>query len=95
MIALLCAAFATYRLAILLAEEEGPFEIAQQWRNLRTADDWIGRGLRCPACLSFWIAMPMTAAAVWVDAWLFAPAWPLYWLAVAGAACWLWRLEPR
>lgn len=94
MIALICAALATYRLAVLLAEEEGPFSIAQTLRSLHTADDWIGRGIRCPACVGFWVALPMTAAALVLDADLWAPLWPLYWLAVAGLARWLWRMEP-
>ena len=94
MIALVLAAFATYRVAVLFAEEEGPFELATRWRNLHTADDWIGRGLRCPACLSFWLALPATLAALLVDATLPLALWPLYWLAVAGAARWLWKVEP-
>ena len=94
MIALIAAAFATYRLAVLLAEEEGPFALAQSLRNLHTKDDWIGRGLRCPACVGFWAALPLTSAALVADSTLLAPLWPLYWLAVAGLARWLGRLEP-
>lgn len=94
MLALICAAFATYRLAILIAEEEGPWELATRLRNLHTAGDWIGRGMRCPACVSFWLALPITVLALLVDATLWAALWPLYWLAVAGAARWLWRMEP-
>ena len=92
MIALLCAAFATYRLAILVAEEEGPWALAQKFRNTHQADDWVGRGIRCPACVGFWLALPLTVFALLftsLDVW----AWPLYWLAVAGAARWLWRVE--
>lgn len=94
MIALICASFATYRLAVLLAEEEGPGEAATWLRNRHTADDWIGRGLRCPACVGFWAALPLTLAALAADSTLWAPLWPLYWLAVAGLARWLWRMEP-
>lgn len=93
MLALIVAAFATYRLAILMVDEEGPFELATRLRNLRTADDWIGRGLRCPACIGFWVALPMTVAALWADSTLYVPLWPLYWLAVAGLARWLWKVE--
>ena len=93
MLALLAAALATYRVAILIAEEEGPFQIAQTLRNLYQRDDWIGRGIRCPACVGFWAALPATAAAIVADSTLPAVLWPLYWLAVAGLARWLWRLE--
>ena len=79
MISLVLATFATYRLALMLATEEGPFEMCTRIRNLHTQDDWIGRGLRCPLCVGFWIAL--------VLAWVVAPAgaaW-LYWLGIAGA----------
>ena len=79
MISFIVATFATYRLAHMLAFEEGPFEVCTRIRNLHTQDDWIGRGLRCPLCLGFWVAL--------VLAWIVAPAdaaW-LWWLGIAGA----------
>lgn len=93
MISLICAAYATYRLAVLLAEEEGPGEAAAWLRNRHLADDWIGRGLRCPSCISFWIALPMALAALSIESTLPMALWPLYWMAVAGAARWLWKRE--
>lgn len=80
------AVFAVYRLALLLAEEEGPFELAARWRSLFPDDDWVGRGVRCPLCISFWLALPaglVLCLVGAVDGWL----WPLAWLGVAGAAC--------
>lgn len=93
MLALLLAAFAASRVAVLLATEEGPWEVATWWRNRHTADDWIGRGLRCPACLSFWLALPAALVALLVDPALPLAGWPLAWLGVAGAARWLWKVE--
>lgn len=54
---LIVAALATYRIARLVAQEEGPFELAQKLRNVADPDQatWIGRGLQCPWCISFWI----------------------------------------
>lgn len=48
---------ATYRVVRLIAIEEGPFRLAQRLRNVADPDQktWIGRGLACPWCLSFWI----------------------------------------
>lgn len=80
MIVLLLAIFAVYRLALLISTEEGPFELATKVRNLRTQNDWIGRGIRCPLCVGFWLAL--------VAAVLIAPDWVTaiwYWLGIAGA----------
>lgn len=83
----LFAIFAVYRVAHLLATEEGPFEICTRWRNLWIKDDWIGRGMRCPLCIGFWLA--------WVAAVMIAPDWHSlfwYWLGIAGAQLFLYRL---
>lgn len=80
MIPLLLAVLATYRVARMLATEEGPALLCIKFRNLYQAEDWIGRGIRCPLCLGFWVALPL--------AWWVAPSLadvPLWWLGVAGA----------
>lgn len=82
---ILLAILAAWRIAHLFAEETGPFAIGIRWRNLHTADDWVGEGMRCVLCLSFWAALPLS---VWLcvagglDPWL----WPLWWLGIAGGA---------
>lgn len=50
-------ALATYRAARLIAIEEGPFRLAQRLRNIVDPDQktWVGRGMACMWCLSFWI----------------------------------------
>lgn len=55
----LLAILATYRLAHMVAYEDGPFDILlslRTWVALRSADTWIDRGLNCPLCSSFWLA---------------------------------------
>lgn len=54
-------ALATYRLTRLIAVEEGPFGLALKLRGALDPDGrtWIGRGMACPWCISFWIA-PVT-----------------------------------
>jgi hypothetical protein len=77
---LILAILATYRIARLAAIEEGPFAIGEWVRNRWTQDDWIGRGLRCPLCIGFWVALPAALA--------IAPGWTVlgwYWLGIAGA----------
>ena len=93
MILLMLATLATYRLAALLAEEEGPFALAARWRSRFLVDDWLGRGVRCVGCVGFWLALPLSLAALVLDPALDPWAWPLVWLGVAGAARWLWRIE--
>jgi hypothetical protein len=79
------AALAVYRLAWLVAMDEGPFSL---FATLRARVDplqrtWLGRGLNCPVCVSFWLALALS--------WLGGPLWWLWWLALAGAALYLVR----
>lgn len=64
---MLCS-LATYRVVRLIAIEEGPFGLAQKLRNTADPDQrtWVGRGLACPWCISFWIA-PLTLYAARSD----------------------------
>lgn len=50
-------ALATYRLVRLITIEEGPFRSALWLRGAIDPDQktWIGRGLACPWCISFWL----------------------------------------
>lgn len=58
-------ALATYRLTRLIAMEEGPLGLAQKLRNVADPDQrsWIGRGLACPWCISFWLGPLVVYAA--------------------------------
>lgn len=56
LITFILAVFATYRVARMVALEEGPGAIFEDMRNFYLTDDWIGRGIRCPLCLGFWFA---------------------------------------
>lgn len=53
-------ALAAYRLAHLVTQERGPFDVFLHLRNLHTDDDWLGHGLRCLYCVSFWLAALMS-----------------------------------
>lgn len=47
--------FAIYRITLLATQEDGPFNLALKWRNLFVTDNWVGRGVRCFWCVSFWM----------------------------------------
>lgn len=48
---------AVYRATFMITRDEGPFEIFQSLRDRFTKNDWIGRGIRCPYCVSFWASV--------------------------------------
>lgn len=56
---LVTATLATFRIAFMIANEEGPFSV---FVHLRTAvyrkyhNTWIERGFNCVLCLSFWVS---------------------------------------
>ena len=59
LITLILAALAVYRISRMITDEEGPFAIFVKVRGLAKPDTWIGRGLECIMCVSFWIALPI------------------------------------
>jgi hypothetical protein len=70
----LLALLGVYRLSHMIAMEEGPFDAFAELREKAGQRTWIGRGLHCPLCLSFWIALvfavaitnPTNIALVWL-----------------------------
>lgn len=83
---LVIAALATYRVARIITEEEGPFEIFARLRR-RVADDqtWIARGLHCPFCVGFWVAGVFVVYLIAIGE-VPITLVPILWPAVAGAA---------
>jgi hypothetical protein len=86
---LLIGVLATYRVARMLAYEDGPWDLFLRWRSWIAdrydVDSWIARGFNCPLCLSFWIGMAIAlimSPATW-------SAFVLSWLAYSGGASWL------
>jgi hypothetical protein len=79
------AALATWRLAHLVAEEDGPANVIARTRA-RAGTSQLGELMDCFYCLSLWTAAPFALAAAprRRDA-------PLTWLALSGAACLLER----
>jgi hypothetical protein len=75
---------ATFRLALLIAKEDGPADTTKKLRLL-IPPGWMRRGFSCEWCQSFWwgMAIALFFAAThrldWVD-------FPLYWLAFSASA---------
>ena len=85
------AVLACYRLAQLIAFDEGSFGMFHRLRVITGAYDYdeqgqpqsaLGRLITCPYCLGMWIALPL---ALYVDL----PLWWLWWLSIAGGQAFL------
>jgi hypothetical protein len=82
MIELILATLATYRIALMMATEEGAFSVFYRIRERFDPEQytWVGRGLNCPYCIGFWIAGLL---ALLIDRSL---TYPVTWFGVAGGA---------
>ena len=69
---------ATFRLYRLITTEAGPFDLAQKLRNVADPDQltWVGRGMACAWCITFWLA-PLT---------VYAASYAIGYILVAGLA---------
>lgn len=85
---LVMAPFAIYKIATMIAMEEGPFSIFEQFRNLFLQPNWIGRGVRCPSCISFWAGLVM-AEMMWFFGQSGFVQVGIIWLGLSGAATFL------
>ena len=69
MIQLITAAFAAYRLTLLITEEDGPFDMGTQVRTAVLThaqnEGLLQRGIICPLCVSFWMSWAMVALIPW------------------------------
>lgn len=82
---LLC--LAVYRIAHMIAREEGPFSIFQRMREpFANQATWFGRGLHCVLCLSYWIGLVVAAFLPWPveKGWMGLFWFLLYWHSIAG-----------
>jgi uncharacterized membrane protein len=84
MIELITAVFATYRIARMLAFEEGAFGILERVRNSIDPEQatWLGRGLNCDKCIGFWVSLIIACLLPFVSWQMFI----ITWLGIAGAA---------
>lgn len=83
--------FAVYRVAYMLAYEDGPFDLFSRWREFVGQKDWIGRGFHCPLCMSWWLSAIAGLYLAKLDVQLVL----LYWFAIAGATLLLHKVIKR
>lgn len=80
---------ATWRVAHLVAAEDGPFDVVVKLRA-RAGDGAIGHLMDCFYCLSLWPAALL--APLVGDGWI---EFGIVWLAASGAACLLEQATTR
>ena len=90
---ILLAILATYRVARMLAIEEGPLGL---FAGIRERIDpqqatWVGRGINCPLCVGFYTAFAAVLLLPYPDWQTFI----LQWLAIAGGAVLIHLWEPK
>lgn len=79
----LLAMLGCYRLARAVVLEEGPFGIfAWVQDKTKLQSNWIERGLACPLCISWWLALVATLFFLPVSL----PEFLLTWFGIAGGA---------
>lgn len=83
------ASLAVYRLSRMIADEEGPFAVFTKLRGAFPPTHWVGRGLECIMCVSFWVSLPF---ALWIDS---AGDWVLTWLALSSVTVLIRKWEQK
>lgn len=88
------AILAAYRLARMVALEEGPFSLFQEIRGRidYKQQTWVGRGINCPLCVGFYVSL----LAAFVVAWSSGIGWEWalgLWLPIAGGQTYLQKNE--
>jgi hypothetical protein len=88
-LAFLLCTLAVWRVAHLLSQEDGPFDIVFKVRRA-VGQGFLGSLLDCFYCLSLWIAAPFAflLARDWI-------AWIVTWLALSGGASILFTVTVR
>lgn len=87
---------AVWRASLLITEDEGPFGVflALRERFDPHQKTWVGRGLACVWCVSWWAGL---VTAIWL--WYFAevPAFmvPIWWFGLSGGAIALQNMATR
>jgi len=56
---------AAYRVGHMLAREDGPFDLFSSLRERVGQKTWMGRGMHCALCTSFWLPWPLLLLWLW------------------------------
>ncbi len=90
----LLAVLCNFRLAELVAVDEGPFDLCARFRGaVARRSYWLARLVSCAYCAGIWIALPL---ALWVTG-LSADIITVFviWLAIAGGQAFLENVGGR
>jgi hypothetical protein len=79
LIAFTLSVMAVYRLSYLVSNEDGPFDFLSKLREWIGQKNWIGRGINCLLCVSFWLSV---FPALWLY-FEYDKPFVLSWLAIA------------
>ena len=91
--ALLLVVFGVYRIARMLALEDGPFALFSHWRGFifeHFGNGWVNEGFNCPLCISFWLSI-IPSAVLASDVLGFF----MLWFGIAGMSSFLLMIEKR
>ena len=91
---LLMGSFVNYRIARMIAMEDGAFYIfirfriwiGRKFKGKDETQHWIESGMNCPLCIGFWTALLVSSL-------LFQTINIWQWLAIAGISAFLQRME--
>ena len=88
----LLAILAAYRVARMLALEDGPLDVFAHLRARLDPEQttWLGRGVNCPLCIGFWVSLIFAAMLPFADWQTFI----ITWLAIAGGQTFLHEVAP-
>jgi hypothetical protein len=96
---LILAILSTYRLARMLALEDGPFDLFTKWRAMAdpdgNQDNWYARGTHCPLCIGFWTAALFAFILTSLDPAMGRGEFILAWFGIAGASTLLQLWEDK
>ncbi len=64
---LIICALATYRVTRIVLLEDGPFDVFLKLRGALDPDarTWLGKGMQCAWCVSFWVGLGLAYAATY------------------------------
>jgi hypothetical protein len=88
---LLLVSAGVYRCALMITQEDGPADVFARLRTAVGQSTWIGRGLHCIFCVSWWLAvlaaviLVLQGHADWSQLWYL---WP----GIAGLAVMIYQV---
>ena len=77
---------AVYRVSYMIANEDGPLDMFVFIREKAGQKNWIGRGLNCVLCISFWLSAIPAATTILIVGFFRSnfESFVLCWFAIAG-----------